>query len=90
MYHILFIHSSVDGHVGCFYVLAIVNSAAMNIGMHISFQTMVSLDICPGGGITGSYGSSIFSLLRHLLTVLPMNSMKIQKDTTLKMNPRGQ
>ena len=37
MYHIFYIHSSVDGHVGCFRVLAIVNSAAVNIGVHESF-----------------------------------------------------
>ena len=38
MYHIFFIHSSVDGHLGCFHVLTIVNSAAMNIWGHISFN----------------------------------------------------
>ena len=61
MYHIFFIHSSVDGHLGCFHVLAIVNSAAVNTGVHVSFQTMFFSRFMPRSGIAGSHGSSIFS-----------------------------
>ena len=61
VYHIFFICSSVEGHLGCFHVLAIVNSSAMNIGVHVSFQVMVLSGYKPKSGIVGSDGSSIFS-----------------------------
>ena len=59
IYHIFFIHLSVDGHLGCFHVLAIVNSTAMNIGVHVSFQIRVFVfsRYMPRSGIAGSYGT---------------------------------
>ena len=42
MYHYFLIHPSADGHLGCFLVLVIVNSAAMSIGVHVSLSILVS------------------------------------------------
>ena len=53
MYHNFFIHLSVDGHLGCFHVLAIVNRAAMSIGVHVSFSILVSSKYMLNSGIAG-------------------------------------
>ena len=51
MYHSFFIHSTVDGHLCCFHVQAIVNSAAKNFGVHVPFSVLVSSGYMPRSGI---------------------------------------
>ena len=73
----LLYHSSVDGHLGCFHVLAIVNSAAMNSGVHVPFSIMVFSGYMPSSKIVGSGGGFFPSFLRNLHTVLSSSCISL-------------
>ena len=65
IYQSFLIHSSANGHLGCFHGLATVNSAAMSIEVHVSLSVLVSLVCMPSSGIAGSYGSSVSSFCKE-------------------------
>ena len=84
MYHSFLIHLSADGHLGCFHVLAIINSAVMNIGVHVSLSDLVSSVCMPRVVLLGHMAvlfpvfkeiSTLFSIVA-VLVCIPTNSVR--------------
>ena len=87
IYHIFFIHSSFDGYLGFLHFLAIVNSAAKNTGVHVSFWAMVFSGYMPKSRIAVSYSGSIFSFLRNRCAVLHTDCINLHSHHQCRRIP---
>ena len=87
IYHTFLTQLSVSGHLGCFHVLVIVNSAAMNMWVHVFFLRKVLSGYMPKSGIAGSYGSSMYRFLRYLHTDLHSGCTSLHSHQRWKRVP---
>jgi len=88
MYHIFCIHSSVEGHLGSFQLLAIINKAAMNIVEHVSLLFVgASFGYMPRRGIAGSSGITMYNFLRNLQTDFQSGCTSLQSHQQWRSVP---
>ena len=87
MYHNFLIYSSVDGHLGCFHVPAVVNSAAVNSGIHVSFLILLSSGYMPRSGLLGHMVVLFLVILRNLHTVFHSGCINLHSHQQCKSVP---